>query len=52
MWLGHESIETTHQYVTADMAMKEKALGLLQDTLPGVTRFKASDSLLEYLKNL
>ena len=24
--LGHESIETTHIYVEADMAMKERAL--------------------------
>ena len=26
LWLGHESITTTHLYMTADLAMKEKAL--------------------------
>jgi integrase len=26
LWLGHESIETTHVYLEADLAMKEKAL--------------------------
>ena len=31
LWLGHESPTTTHQYVEADLAMKEKALGRLQD---------------------
>ena len=52
LWLGHESPTTTHQYVEADLAMKEKALARLQD--PGVParRFKATESLLEFLKNL
>jgi integrase/recombinase XerD len=26
LWLGHESIQTTHGYIEADLAMKEKAL--------------------------
>jgi integrase/recombinase XerD len=26
LWLGHESIETTHGYVEADLASKQKAL--------------------------
>jgi hypothetical protein len=26
MWLGHESPSTTHGYVEADLAMKERAL--------------------------
>jgi integrase len=26
LWLGHESIETTHIYVEADLAIKERAL--------------------------
>jgi site-specific recombinase XerD len=25
LWLGHESIETTHVYLEIDLAMKEKA---------------------------
>ncbi len=31
LWLGHESPTTTHQYVEANLAMKEKALARLQD---------------------
>lgn len=52
LWLGHESPTTTHQYVEADLAMKEKALSRLQD--PGVVarRFRADDSLLDFLKAL
>ena len=30
LWLGHESTTTTHRYVEADLAMKEKALARLQ----------------------
>jgi integrase len=26
LWLGHESIETTHIYVEADLALKQRAL--------------------------
>ena len=29
LWLGHESTNTTHRYVEADLAMKEKALARL-----------------------
>ena len=27
LWLGHERLDTTQVYVTADLAMKEKILG-------------------------
>ena len=52
MWLGHESIETTHIYVTSDMKMKQQALNALQS--PSVKRgtFIADDSLLAFLENL
>jgi integrase len=52
LWLGHESPTTTHQYVEADLAMKEKALARLQDTEIPALRFKATESLLEFLKSL
>jgi hypothetical protein len=26
LWLGHEDVQTTHVYLQADLAMKEKAL--------------------------
>jgi site-specific recombinase XerD len=52
LWLGHESPTTTHQYVEANLAMKEKALAKLQDPDTASRRFRASDSLLEFLKKL
>jgi site-specific recombinase XerD len=52
LWLGHESPTTTHQYVEADLAMKEKALARLQDPDIPARRFKAPPSLLEFLKSL
>ena len=52
MWLGHESIETTQIYVTADLEMKEKALKTLQEPILGGFRYKPSDTLLTFLENL
>ena len=52
LWLGHESPTTTHQYVEADLAMKQKALSRLQDPNVVARRFRADDSLLEFLKTL
>ncbi len=52
LWLGHESPTTTHQYTEANLAMKEKALARLQDPDTASRRFRASDSLLEFLKGL
>src|SRR6266516_2811664 len=52
LWLGHESIETTHMYLQADLAMKEKALAKL-DPLEGEwKRFQADDPLLTFLNAL
>jgi site-specific recombinase XerD len=52
LWLGHESPTTTHQYVEADLAMKERALGRLHAPDATLKRYKAPDSLIEYLKSL
>jgi len=52
LWLGHESPTTTHQYVEADLAMKEKALSRLQDPNVIARRFRADDSLMDFLKTL
>lgn len=52
LWLGHESMETTHVYVEANMAMKEKALGNLSPLGPGARRFKADDALMAFLGTL
>jgi site-specific recombinase XerD len=52
LWLGHESPTTTHQYVEADLVMKEQALGKLQEPDAALRRYKAPDSLIEFLKTL
>ncbi len=52
LWLGHESIETTHGYVEADLELKQRALDKLTPALGKVSRFKASDSLLSFLAGL
>jgi len=52
LWLGHESPTTTHQYVEADLAMKQRALERLHQPAAAVRRYKAPDSLMEFLKSL
>ena len=41
MWLGHESIQTTHQYLAADLESKRQALSHLEAT----TRPEAATNL-------
>ena len=52
LWLGHESTTTTHRYVEADLAMKEKALARLEAPNTKMSRYKAPDSLLRFLQTL
>ncbi len=52
MWLGHEDVETTNIYITADIRMKEKALKSLQEPKSKNFRYKPSDSLLAFLENM
>ena len=52
LWLGHEDTATTHQYVEADLAMKEAALQRLEDPQTEPVRFKPSDRLLAFLEAL
>lgn len=49
LWLGHESVETTHCYVEADLAMKERALAKLAPLGAPARRFKADDPLMAFL---
>jgi integrase/recombinase XerD len=52
LWLGHESIETTHIYLETDLATKEKALNKLAPAGAEVPRFKAKDEVLAFLATL
>ena len=52
LWLGHESTTTTHRYVEAELAMKEKALARLEAPDTKMGRYKAPNSLLRFLQTL
>ena len=52
LWLGHESLETTHVYVEADLATKERALEKLAPILSVPARYRADDKLLAFLAAL
>lgn len=52
LWLGHESAETTHQYVEASLAMKERALAKLEQLPVARVRYRPTDKLLQFLDGL
>lgn len=52
LWLGHESIETTHGYVEADLEIKQRALDKLTPASGKVSRYKPSDCLMRFLTSL
>jgi len=52
LWLGHESTTTTHRYVEADLAMKQRALARLEAPDTKMRRFRAPDSLMRFLQTL
>jgi integrase len=49
LWLGHESPMTTHQYVEADLAMKERALARLHE--PAATRVRQFSRSIVIFRN-
>jgi integrase/recombinase XerD len=52
LWLGHESTDTTHVYLEADLDTKEQALRRLTPAGKEVPRFKATDEVLAFLATL
>jgi site-specific recombinase XerD len=52
LWLGHESPSTTHMYVEADLAMKERALARLKQPEVKQARYRAPKALLAFLQAL
>ncbi len=52
LWLGHENITTTHQYLEADIRMKENALAKLQPPDVTLTRYSPSKDILSFLDGL
>ena len=52
VWLGHESMNTTHRYIKANLAMKQKALARLEPPDTKMGKFQASDALMRFLQSL
>lgn len=52
LWLGHESIETTHGYLEADLKTKEAALDKIAAPSAGFKRYRPSDELLAFLADV
>jgi len=53
LWLGHESVNTTQVYLSANLALKEQILAktsLADGQKP--RRFRPSDTLLAFLSGL
>ena len=52
LWLGHESVETTHMYLAADLTAKERALAKTAPTNVAPGRYRPKDELLAFLTSL
>ena len=52
LWLGHESIETTHIYLDASVELKERVLTKTTPLGVRAGRFRPSDRLLAFLDDL
>ena len=52
LWLGHESPNTTHRYVEANLEMKQKALARLDEPKMKMRRYRPADKLLKFLQEL
>ena len=52
LWLGHESPATTHMYVEADLAMKERALARLKAPEVKRTKYRPPKALMAFLQAL
>ena len=52
LWLGHESPVTTHGYIEADLAMKERALATLAPPETKRQRYHPTDAVLKFLESL
>lgn len=52
LWLGHESMTTTHRYIEADLAIKNQALAKLQEPDTKMQRYQPPDELIQFLQSL
>ena len=52
LWLGHESLNTTHKYIEANLEMKQATLNKLKAPKIQGTPFRPKDKLLRFLESL
>lgn len=52
LWLGHADIRSTHTYLHADLAIKQRALALTTPTTSPPGRYRPPDKLLAFLEDL
>jgi site-specific recombinase XerD len=52
LWLGHESVDTTNVYLTANLALKEKALAKTTPHCGRPGRYRPDAKLLGFLNSL
>jgi integrase/recombinase XerD len=52
LWLGHESVETTQIDLDANLALKEEILAKTQPINGKPGRYRPTDDLLQFLRNL
>jgi site-specific recombinase XerD len=52
IWLGHESVLTTHKYMVADLEMKRRTLAKLHEPNVVSYQFKPDDAMLAFLASL
>jgi integrase/recombinase XerD len=52
LWLGHESVETTQIYLDANLALKEEILAKAKPINGKPGRYRPTDDLLQFLRNL
>ena len=52
MWLGHETTQTTHQYLDADLELKKQALACLEPPRVRKSPRSRTDDIMRFLKGL
>ncbi|SAL06486.1 integrase domain-containing protein [Caballeronia calidae] len=52
MWLGHDSVETTHIYLEADLELKRKMLEMTTPSGTTAAIYKPGDALMAFLQSL
>jgi site-specific recombinase XerD len=52
LWLGHENMQTTHQYLDADLESKKRALACLEQPRVPQRKQPPPATVMQFLKDL